>query len=66
MTPYRCRFIDRQGEPLPHDFLIDAADIEGAIERGLEALWTMPQHPGFEIRDADRIVHRYIRPRREF
>lgn len=66
MTPYRCCFIDRQGQPLPNAFPIDAADTEGAIERGLEALWTMPQHLGFEIRDGDRLLHRYVRPRREF
>lgn len=65
MIGYRCHFIDLRGEPLPDALPIVALGIDRAIDYGLEALVTKPQHVGFEIYDPERIVHRYIRPPRD-
>ncbi len=66
MTPYRCTLLDMEGRPAWPDIPIDAMGIDPAIERALEALMERPGHVGFEIHDDVKIVHRYIRPRRDF
>jgi hypothetical protein len=66
MTPYRCCFLGPRGEAVPPGFSIEADNIETAIERALEVIAGAPRQVGFEMRDADRVVHRFVRPQPVF